>query len=223
MKIGAITVGQAPRIDITCDIMDLFPENLELLEAGGLDNFTLDEIQGMQPEEGDYILVSRLKDGTSVTFAEKHILPELQKHIDRLEENGCRLILVFCTGKFPPHLTTKNIPLVYPCDILERMVPLLTKKSSIICVSPSSLQIEQSQNKWKKYVDKVISLAASPYEDYESLERLAHRIKEEEGDLVVLDCMGYTKEMKNMIQEKSGKYVVLPRTLLARVVSEITN
>ena len=24
MKIGAITIGQAPRVDVTCDIMDIF-------------------------------------------------------------------------------------------------------------------------------------------------------------------------------------------------------
>ena len=37
MKIGAITVGQAPRVDVTADIMDLLGEDTELLERGGLE------------------------------------------------------------------------------------------------------------------------------------------------------------------------------------------
>ena len=30
MKIGAITIGQAPRVDVTCDIMDIFGGKIEL-------------------------------------------------------------------------------------------------------------------------------------------------------------------------------------------------
>ena len=48
-------------------------------------------------------------------------------------------------------------------------------------------------------------------------------MKNMDGDLIVLDCIGYTQEMKRMFAEKTGKKVVLPRTLLARVVSELTD
>ena len=48
-------------------------------------------------------------------------------------------------------------------------------------------------------------------------------MKDMEADLVVLDCIGYTQEMKRMFEEKTGKMIVLPRTLLARVVSELTD
>ena len=36
MKIGAITIGQAPRVDVTADIMDIFEGQAELMQAGGL-------------------------------------------------------------------------------------------------------------------------------------------------------------------------------------------
>ena len=35
MKIGAITIGQAPRTDVTADIMDIFEGQVELKQAGG--------------------------------------------------------------------------------------------------------------------------------------------------------------------------------------------
>ena len=78
MKIGAITIGQAPRTDVTEDIMRLFDGKVELLQRGGLDGLTKEEIARFAPEKGDYVLVSRLTDGSSVTFAERHILPRLQ-------------------------------------------------------------------------------------------------------------------------------------------------
>ena len=45
MKIGAITIGQAPRVDVTCDIMDIFSGKIELLQRGGLDGLTREEIE----------------------------------------------------------------------------------------------------------------------------------------------------------------------------------
>lgn len=223
MKIGAITIGQSPRVDVTADIMDIFGGRIGLVQAGGLDGLTREQIAEFAPGEGDYVLVSRLNDGSSVTFAERYILPRLQEAIDRMEEDGCRLIMVFCTGSFPETLSAKNIPLIYPCEILDRLVPLMSKKSNIICMTPSPLQLEQTENKWKNYVKQVKSIAASPYGDWETLEKAADEAKEMDADLIVLDCIGYTQKMKDMFAEKTGKMVVLPRTLLARVVSELTD
>ncbi len=68
VKIGAITVGQAPRTDVTADILPLLGD-CQLLERGGLDGLSRQEIAAFAPEPGDYVLVSRLADGSSVTFA----------------------------------------------------------------------------------------------------------------------------------------------------------
>ena len=90
----------------------------------------------------------------------------------------------------------------------------MTKKSDIICMTPSPLQTEQCENKWKKYVDHVKAVSASPYGEWDALEKAAEEIKNSEADLIVLDCIGYTQEMKKMFAEKTGKKVVLPRTFL---------
>ena len=204
MKIGAITIGQAPRTDVTADILRIFDDSLELVQAGGLDGLTKEQIAEFAPGKDDYVLVSRLTDGSSVTFAERHILPRLQDAINRMEDEGCSLIMMFCTGSFPETLSTRKIPMIYPCELLNRLVPLMT-------------------NKWKKYVDHVKAVSASPYGEWDALEKAAEEIKNSEADLIVLDCIGYTQEMKKMFAEKTGKKVVLPRTLLARVVSELTD
>lgn len=149
MKIGAITIGQAPRTDVTADILRIFDDSLELVQAGGLDGLTKEEIAEFAPGKDDYVLVSRLTDGSSVTFAERHILPRLQDAINRMEDEGCSLIMMLCTGTFPETLSTKSIPMIYPCELLNRLVPLMTKKSSIICMTPSPLQTEQCEENGK--------------------------------------------------------------------------
>ena len=55
------------------------------------------------------------------------------------------------------------------------------------------------------------------------MEKAADEVKDMDADLIVLDCIGYTQEMKEMFARKTKKMVVLPRTLLARVVSELTD
>ncbi len=221
MKVGAITVGQAPRVDVTGDILPLLPPGTELLEAGALDGLTREEIAAFAPEEGDYILVSRLTDGSSVTFAERHILPLLQQRIEELEAAGCAVILCFCTGTFPPDIQTKSIPLLYPRDMLERLVPLLTKEKSVLCLTPDASQREQAKEHWLPYLNEVAVLPVSPYGDYAAVEAAAKVAKDMPGELIILDCIGYTKEMKDLFVQMTGKKAVLPRTLLARVAAEL--
>ena len=218
-KIGAITVGQAPRVDVTSDIIPLL-QGCELLEKGGLDGLTRQQIEAFAPQEGDYVLVSRLVDGSSVTFAEKHVLPRLQAAIDELEAQGCRLILFFCTGDFPATFHA-NVPLIFPNQILQGLVPLLTATGRIAVVTPSPLQLGQSKNKWEKYVPQATPVAASPYEGLEGIRQAAQQVAGLDCDLVVLDCIGYTLEMKQIFAQATGKNIVLSRTLLARVVSEL--
>ncbi len=219
IKIGAVTVGQAPRVDVTADILSLFGD-AQLLEKGGLDGLTREEISAFAPAEGDYVLVSRLTDGSSVTFAEKYVLPRLQAAIDQLEAEGCRLIMFFCTGDFPDTFHSK-VPLIFPNRILQGLVPALTTTGSIAVITPSALQLNQSREKWQKYVRRATPIAASPYGDFSAIENAAKEVCKIDCDLVVLDCIGYTAAMKRHFSEITGKNVVLSRTLLARVVSEL--
>lgn len=219
MKIGAITIGQSPRLDVFNDIKDIF-KNVEILEKGALDNLTKEEIEKFKPREGDYVLVSKLKDSTSVTFSKEFIMDLMQKKIYELEEEGAKLIMFYCTGDFKNKFSSK-VPLIYPSEILDKLVPLLTKKSSIVCLTPSLLQTAQALDKWKHHVKKVKSLSYSPYEK-DDINELVKNIKKTDADLIVLDCIGYSKELKRELYNKTNINVLLARTLLAKVVSELT-
>ncbi|ETA80077.1 AroM family protein [Youngiibacter fragilis] len=222
MKVGAITVGQSPRVDVTPDLLPIFGDKVELIEIGALDGLSYEEIAEFAPVDGDYVLVSRMKDGGSVTFAEKHILPRLQECIFKLEEQGVSLIIFFCTGNFPVEFDSK-VPLIFPNMVLGNIVPLLTRKKSISVLIPSELQITQAHERWEKLVDKVTVFAASPYGKFEDVRLVAEKLTETDSDLVVLDCIGYTQEMKDMVYNLTKKPVVLPRTLAARIVTEMAD
>ena len=81
-KLGILTIGQSPRIDILGDLLPLWGNHIEILEAGALDGLTMEEIEKMKPGPEDRMLVTRLADGTVVHVAEEALTDCLQEKID---------------------------------------------------------------------------------------------------------------------------------------------
>jgi hypothetical protein len=73
--VGAITIGQSPRTDMVPELLEVLGPGVELLEGGALDGMSGAEIAAIAPRDGDQVLVTRLRDGSSVRLAERHILP----------------------------------------------------------------------------------------------------------------------------------------------------
>ena len=220
MKIGAVTIGQSPRVDVTPDIMPIFGEQVELIQAGALDGLSREEIERMAPKEDDYVLVSRLNDGSFAKFGERFILERMQQCIHRLEEQGAFLIMIFCAGSFPDVFQSK-VPLVYPAKILNGLAKALSKNSNIIVITPDEQQIQQAYDQWGPIVKKVTPIPANPYGDIEEVYNAARKAKDIEADLIVMDCIGFTREAKNIVASISKKPVLLCRTTMARVVTEL--
>lgn len=68
-KLGMITIGQAPRTDVA-PIVEKYVNKAELVQVGVLDGMSKDYIQtNLYPEEGDYVLTSRLVTNESVVMS----------------------------------------------------------------------------------------------------------------------------------------------------------
>lgn len=63
--------------------------------------------------------------------------------------------------------------------------------------------------------------SASPYDDIQKIKQAAERISKNNIDIAIMDCMGYTIKMKNIVKDKINKPVVLARTITARVLGEL--
>lgn len=223
IKIGAITVGQSPRTDLMPDMEKIFMDSIEVIQMGGLDGLTREEIETLTPNgPEDHVLVSRLRDGTSVTFGESHILPRMQECIYKLEAQDVSLILFLCTGEFPDNFAS-SVPLIFPNNILNAVVPAAMPGCRLAVFTPSADQIEQVANKWiRARAGAVTVIPVSPYYGLEPvLEAAASQVHVDEIDIIVMDCIGYTVEMKEKIHAMFGKPVVLPRTLVARMMNEL--
>lgn len=222
IKIGAITVGQSPRTDLMPDMETIFMDTIEVIQMGGLDGLTKEEIETFTPTgPDDHVLVSRLCDGTSVTFGESHVIPRMQTCITALEAQGVSLILFLCTGEFPEDFQS-NVPLIFPNRILTSVVPAAMPNCRLAVFTPSADQVNQVTQKWlRASAGSVSVIPVSPYNGLDPVLEATSQIQTDEVDMIVMDCIGYTVEMKDRIHAMTGKPVVLPRTLVARMINEL--
>lgn len=220
MKIGTVTIGQSPRVDLIPELKEAIGAEVDIEERGALDNLSLEEVKTFYPGPEDYILVTRMRDGTEVKIAESYIIPRIKNCIADLEKQDVEFIIFICTGEFPGISSHKLI--IWPDRLLEHTVRGILRKGILAVVAPSPDQIAMMQKKWRGTKLQVVAEAVSPYSGSEEMfADVAHRINRSNADMIVLDCIGFTRRIRKIFRKITQKPVILPRTLLGRVVGEL--
>jgi protein AroM len=218
--LAAITIGQSPRVDMTGDMLELLSDNIELIEYGALDKYSYEEAErSFSPLEDDDVLVTRMRDGSQIRLAEKHVVPLIQDCISRAEKDGVSGIILLCTGKFPKFAHEKL--LIIPQPIFQSTAEKLAGGTRVGVIVPDKAQEEQVAKWWKLSGVETEVASGSPYLGMNEVEDAARRLEGKDVSFICLDCMGYTVEMKNRVAEITGKPVILPRTLVARIADEL--
>lgn len=177
---------------------------------------TEENLQLIAPDASDTTYISRLRNGKSVRIGKKKLLPYLQNELSQLEKET-DIVLMLCTGDFPMLETTK--PIIYPDRVLNHTVSAILASGSLGLIIPLVEQREQLEKKWEQSNLQLLVEVASPYEKSD-VAGAAHALKEQGADIIVLDCMGYDERHKTEAVRVSGLPVLLPRTLVARIISE---
>lgn len=217
VKIAFLTIGQSPRIDIMQDIKSLLPSNIEIFEIGVLDNLNEKEISSITPlSNKEEILVSKLRNGKQVLISKRKLIPLLKKCIKNIENYADGIVLL-CTDDFP-EINSKKI-LIKPSKLLKSFASIIDGKILGVVV-PIKEQINSTKKRWSKiFPKKIIIHSYLPYTNEEI------KIKEFEDfklvDLIILDCIGYAIKHKIYMYNTFNKPIILPRTLIARVINEI--
>ncbi|MGH2403490.1 MAG: AroM family protein [bacterium] len=216
--LGAVTIGQSPRVDIIPELRAFLGGDVEIIEAGALDGISGGSVGALAPKPGDEVLVTRMTDGTGVRVASRHIEPLLQRRFEELE-GQVGVFLLLCTGTFAPFRSSR--PILYPERIIFGMVRAVAPGSHVGVITPDLQQVPTQRARWLEVVPKVTVVPHSPYQKDASIVAAAQRLTEANVDLVVLDSLGYSLAMKDAVRGETGRPVLLPRSVLARVAQEI--
>lgn len=215
-----LTIGQSPRVDMVPAMLKYLPENLRVIEKGVLDELSMAEIEALAPVDSEKTLVSRLRDGSSVTIEKQYVIRALQRLIAECHVETIDTILLACTGKFD--LFDSDIPIVYPDYLLSHVVNGLFKEGELGIVVPLIEQSKSIMEKWKDAGFSCTILASSPYDfQYEKFINVAKEMDKLPVKAIMLDCMGYTDEIKKIMVEHTSKPVLVARNIVFGTLAEM--
>ncbi len=218
-KIGMLTIGQTPRVDLLPTLFEILGDEHEIVEAGALDGLSLEDVNGIEILPDDYVLVSRMRDGTEVKITKRFVIPRVQEKITELEEKGVRLTVIMCTGAFPQY-ESKGL-VVTPQEILKGVLNGSLKKGKLGVVYPTEEQMPGAQKNFGSDDVETYADVTSPYEGSEGLEALAKRLSAQNLDLILLNCFGFSSDLKKYIAERTGVPTIQSNAVVARVLKEL--
>lgn len=189
-----VTIGQAPRVDVTPELAELLGPEVRVIEQGALDECSADQIAELVPRpDAEGVLTSRLRDGTFAVFTHAAVQPFLAAAIDRGEQAGADATLVICSAHFA------DLPHRRPLFALEPLAhagvrEMLEERGDtrLGIVVPIPEQLADGPRRWGASGLGVTAAAvASPYSQSPAATAAAAASIAPECDLIVLDCAGY--------------------------------
>ena len=220
IKIGGVSLTHTPTTDIREELLLMLGEGFEIIEAGALDGLSKDDILALAPGEGESALVGALDDGTNIICREDAITTRLSQVADELEKQGVSAMVLYCGGDYRDLFHT-SVPMITPLQLMRGVVPALTSTGKVAVLTPLPSQRPESIRKWDQYVKEPVPVIGNPLEGMDVVRRLAEEVRDIDVDLAVLDCFGFTIEMKKEFDRISGKPSVASRTLIARILKEM--
>ena len=217
-KVGLIALGNRDDFDKWDDVVSLLAPEIEVETAGVLDGLTEEEIaEQFAFMPGENYLVTGMPWGSEVHISEEKANAVVYRLACELFDRGNRTVLVLCTGDFDRPAVKGHLFLL-PEDLMFGILQgLRQKKLGFIVPEPG--QIPSSLRQYQA-LNPVIH-AASPYGPMEELARAADAFRDEDVEIVVTDCMGFTAPMGRMVAEHSGKQVLVPRLVIPKLLKAL--
>lgn len=213
--IATVTIGQSPRDDIVPEL-GRFVRSARWVEAGALDGLDDERLEALKPGPGEFPLVTRLRDGTSVVVGERAVAPLVQEAVERVAREA-DLVMLLCTGEFA---LACSKPLIFPGRLVASTVAELHGGRPVAILTPHADQVETQAERWRARGIAPTVIFASPYAAADFV-AAGRRARASGASLVVMDCLGYTLAMKAAVAKASGLPVLLPRSLVARLAAEL--
>lgn len=219
--LGTLTIGQAPRPDVVPIIEQHVPKTCRLVHRGALDGMTRADVAAQfAPDPGEAALITRLQDGSAVELSRRRMQEQVQFVIRDLEDDGCDVILLLCTGTFVG-LECRRAWLVEPDHIIPPTVAGLIERRLLGIIVPIAGQVTSEAEKWRPLPRQPIFAVANPYDIGEDAVVAAGRALRGRGaEVVLLDCIGFTERHRTALGAL-GVPVILSNAVAAKTVSEL--
>ena len=210
-----LTIGQSPRPDVVPEILRMLGDaaaGIEPVEAGALDGLSRQEVRAGAPRDGEMPLVSRLRSGEEVVIGEDFVEERMAALLSRVPAGDVAAIL--CTGSFSRIAEWPGLVKAGP--VFDRTLrEACSPGATIGMLIPEPRQEVDARRRVPEGSRCVIGVA-SPYSDNGVEERLAEDFRR--VDIVGLNCLGYNGALAHVVEQITGKPVILARRALAAAI-----
>jgi protein AroM len=218
-RMGVVVIGQSPRLSVANEIAAVLSPGLTIDLRGALDGMTRAEIDALAPRDGHDALFTLLPNGDGVTLSKQAVEARAAIQIEKFAREGVRVTLLACTGKFP-HLAPDGL-VILPSLVLHNMVEAVFPNGRLGVFSPLPEQTALIAGKWQRSNVEVVGVTMRPGSDADAIDEAARKMAALKPDLVVMDCMGYTRANKARVRLAYDGPVILAIAAAARVVEEL--
>src|SRR5712672_1615581 len=218
-RIGVVVIGQSPRPSVAAEISAVLSPGISIELRGALDGMSRAEIEAIPPTDGYDTLFTLLPDGDGIIISKKQVERRASERLAQLKQDGVDVTMLACTGKFP-NLAPEGL-VILPSAVLHRLVEAVLPKGRLGVFSPLPEQTALIARKWQRPDVEVVGVTMRPGSDAEAVDEAARKMSALSPDLVVMDCMSYTRANKARVRLTYDGPIILAIAAAARTVEEL--
>jgi protein AroM len=98
---------------------------------------------------------------------------------------------------------------------------LVDDRRTLGIVVPLAEQMDQAQQSLSHLTPKIDVATASPYGPLEAVQKAAAKLYQNRVDLVVLHCMGFSSDHRQVMRAVTQKPVLVANSIVARTLAEL--
>jgi protein AroM len=199
-----LTIGQSPRPDLEAEIAAAVP-GLRITLEGALDGMSRAEVGQTSPRDGADTLFTLLPSGEGVAVSKAAVTERLRAKLATIEGP----VLLACTGAFAG--LPERVDLVQPSAVLNALAEAMLPRGRLGLAVPFAEQIPALGAKRQRPGLEVVAVALKPASDAATRRAAAATLAASKPDLVLLDCISYSRA------DKAAFAAVLPCPVLLSV------
>lgn len=207
-------IGQTPRLDLEAEIAAAAP-GLKIAMRGALDGLSRAEIADVRPRDGHDTLFTMLPSGEGVAISKAAVTARMRGMLE--ETQGP--VLLACTGTF------KGLPerpdLIQPSAVLNGMAEALLPQGRLGLFVPLAEQAAGLGESRARSGLSITVVALRPYADTATREAAMAEMAAQKPDLVLLDCISYTRRDKAAAVAALSCPVLLSVAVAARAAASL--
>lgn len=209
-----LTIGQSPRPDLEAEIAAAVP-GLRVTLEGALDGLSRAEVAQVAPRDGADTLFTLLPSGEGVAVSKAAVTERLRARLATIADP----VLLACTGAFAG--LAERVDLVQPSAVLNALAGAMLPRGRLGIAVPFTEQIPALAGKRQRPGLEVSAVALRPGSDDAARRAAAEALAATKPDLVLLDCISYSRADKAAFEAVLPCPVLLSIAVAARAAASL--